>query len=85
MAVIAANVTEKSVNILARILSLPEFVRFKADTNLDLSDNTVLLRLAMIHFIQNIPSVLDVDVYKAALLRPQSFEDFLRSQIQDKR
>lgn len=76
MAVIAANTTEETVSLLDEVLGSKEFVRFQQRTKLDLSDKTILLRLALINLYQHIPTEKEVLSYKVSLLRPHEFDDF---------
>ncbi len=76
MAVIAANVTDETVRLLESVLASDEFVRFISDTKLNLSDKTILIRLALINLQKHLPDYKEVVGYKAALLRPHEFDDF---------
>lgn len=76
MAVIAANVTDETVGLLESILKSDEFVRFISENKLNLSDKTILIRLALINLQKHLPSSQEVAGYKAALLRPHEFDDF---------
>ncbi len=81
MAVIAANITDETVEQIDEILTYPEFVRFTLQTKLNLSDKTILIRLALINLVQHIPSSDEVLKYKAALLRPHEFDDFWKQKL----
>ena len=81
MAVFAANVTDKTVNLLDEIFKSEEFVRFSLQNKLNLSDKTILIRVALINLIKHIPSNEEIAQYKAALLRPHEFDGFLKSQL----
>lgn len=76
MAVIAANVTDETVSLIESVLSSDEFVRFTTENKLNLSDKTILIRLAIINLHKHLPSHQEVVGYKAALLRPHEFDDF---------
>lgn len=76
MAVIAANVTDETVSLIESILSSDELVRFTTENKLNLSDKTILIRLALINLHYHLPSNQEVVGYKAALLRPHEFDDF---------
>lgn len=78
MAVIAANVTEETVNLLETILANDKFVRFTLQNKLNLSDKTILIRVALINLIKHLPSNEELLEYKASLLRPYEFDDFLK-------
>ncbi len=81
MAVIAANITDETVELIDQILANPEFVRFTLQTKLNLSDKTNLIRLALINLANHIPSSDEVLKYKAALLRPHEFDDFWKQEL----
>jgi hypothetical protein len=76
LAVIAANVTDETVKLLESVLASDEFVRFNSETKLNLSDKTILIRLALINLQKHLPAYQEVVGYKAALLRPHEFDDF---------
>ncbi len=76
MAVIAANVTDDTVGLLETVLKSDEFVRFISESKLNLSDKTILIRLALINLQKHLPDSQEVIGYKAALLRPHEFDDF---------
>jgi len=78
MAVIAANVTDKTLGLVDDVLSTEKFVRFIQENKLNLSDSTQLIRLALIHLTNHLPSNQEVSGYKAALLRPHEFDDYLK-------
>lgn len=81
MAVLAANVTEETVDLIQQVLATPELIRFAQQNKLNLSDNTTLIRLAFLNLIKNIPSNDDVSQFKSALLRPHEFDDFLKQKL----
>jgi len=81
MAVIAANVTNETVDLVDSILHTDEFLRFKSDNNLNLQDKTILIRLALINLYKHLPTHQEVVVYKAALLRPHEFDEFLKKTL----
>ncbi len=81
MVVFAANVTEDTTSLIQDLLATNEFVKFALLNKLNLSDNTILIRLALINLIKNLPSNDDVLRYKAALLRPQEFDEFLKEEL----
>jgi len=78
LAVIAANVTDDTVGLLETVLKSDEFVRFISESKLNLSDKTILIRLALINLQKHLPDSQEVIGYKAALLRPHEFDDFWR-------
>lgn len=84
MAVLAANITDETVDLINQILASPEFVRFTLQTKLNLSDRTILIRLALINLKKHIPSNDEVMKYKAALLRPQEFDDYWSQELGSK-
>ena len=79
--VIAANITDKTLDIIDDLLATDEFVRFALQNRLNLADNTILIRLAIINLKNNMPSNEEVLRYKAALLRPHEFDDFLNEEM----
>ena len=81
MVVFAANVTDDTTSLIDDLLSTKKFVDFALENKLNLSDNTVLIRLAIINLKKNLPSSNDVLKYKAALLRPHEFDDFLKEEL----
>jgi len=76
LAVIAANITDETVGLLESVLTSKEFVRFTNENKLNLSDKTILIRLALINLQRHLPNNQEVTGYKAALLRPHEFDDF---------
>ncbi len=81
MAVFAANVTDDTVSLVEKILKSDELIRFSLQNNLNLSDKTILIRVALINFLKHIPTNEEITQYKAALLRPHEFDDFLKSKL----
>jgi len=79
--VFAANITEDTVSLIESFLKSDEFVRFSLQNKLNLSDKTILIRLALINLTKHIPTNDEVTSYKASLLRPQEFDDFWKNQI----
>ena len=78
MAVFAANVTDETVELIEAVLNTEDLTNFAKRNNLVLSDKTILIRLALINLYQNLPSGDEITSYKAALLRPHEFDDYLR-------
>lgn len=81
MAVFAANVTDETVSLVEDVLATEELVRFSLQNKLNLSDKTILIRLALINFLKHIPTNEEITIYKAALLRPHEFDDFLKAKL----
>lgn len=81
MAVFAANVTDDTVVLVERILKSPELVKFSLQNELNLSDKTILIRLALINLFDHIPTNEEVAQYKAALLRPHEFDVLLKTKL----
>ena len=81
--VFAANITDKTLGLIDDLLSTDAFVRFALQNKLTLSDNTILIRLAIINLKKNMPNNEDVQRYKAALLRPKEFDEFLKEELGD--
>ena len=81
MAVIAANVTNETVDLISQILRTPDVRRFTEENDLNLFDNTILIRLALINFIKHIPKNDEVVLYKSALLRPHEFDGFWKQKL----
>jgi len=81
LAVIAANVTNETVDLISRILRTPELAHFTEENDLNLFDNTILIRLALINFIKHIPKNDEVIQYKSALLRPREFDSFWKQKL----
>ena len=81
MAVLAANITNDTVDLINRTLASPDFVKFALQNKLNLSDRTILIRLALINLKKHIPSNEEVMKYKAALLRPQEFDSFWSQEL----
>ncbi len=82
MVVFAANITEDTVNLIESFLKSDTFVRFSLQNKLNLSDKTILIRLALINLIKHVPTNEEVTIYKASLLRPQEFDDFWKQQLE---
>ncbi len=81
MAVIAANVTNETVSLISQILRTPELMSFAEENDLNLFDNTILIRLALINFIKHIPKKDEIMKYKSALLRPHEFDGFWKQNM----
>jgi len=79
--VFAANVTEDTTGLIEDLLATKKFVDFALETKLNLSDNTILIRLALKTIINNLPDTDEVLRDKAALLRPHEFDDFLKEKL----
>jgi len=79
--VFAANVTENTLGLIDDLLATDAFVRFALENKLNLADNTNLIRLALINLEKHLPSSGEVQGFKAALLRPHEFDDFLREEL----
>jgi hypothetical protein len=82
MVVFAANITEDTVNLIESVLKSDEFVRFSLQNKLNLSDKTILIRLALINLTKHVPTNEEVTSYKASLLRPQEFDDFWKQLLE---
>ena len=80
--VFAANITDETVNLIESFLKTDEFVRFSLQNKLNLSDKTILIRLALINLTKHIPTNDEVSSYKAALLRPQEFDDYWKDKLE---
>lgn len=81
MAVIAANVTDETVDLIQDVLASDEFTQFTQKNKINLADNTILLRLALINLIKHLPKGDEIIQFKPALLRPSEFDDFLREKL----
>ncbi len=81
MVVFAANITEKTQELIDDLLATDEFMRFALQNKINLTDNTILIRLALINLRKHLPSNEEVLRYKAALLRPHEFDDFLKEEL----
>ena len=81
MVVFAANVTDQTLGIIDDLLATDEFVRFALNNRIKLADNTILIRLAIINLTKHLPSSDEVLKFKAALLRPHEFDDFLKDEM----
>ncbi len=81
MVVFAANITQETQSLIDDVLATDAFVRFSLQNKLNLSDNTILIRLAIINLKKHMPSNEEVLKYKAALLRPHEFDDFLKEEL----
>ena len=84
MVVFAANVSTETLQLINELLVTPEFVKFTKQNRLNLNNKTVLIRLAIINLTKNLPNSLKVSQYKAALLKPLEFNDFLKGWIEKK-
>ena len=83
MVVFAANVTDETISIIKELLNTPEFINFGVQNKLTLTDNTVLIRLAIFNLIKNFPSSQLIKQNKAALVRPSEFDDFLKECVKE--
>ncbi len=75
--VIAANCTSDTKDILKKIISNKKFVDYSLQNKLNLHDNTILIRLALINLINNFPTNEEIQKIKISLLRPSEFDDYL--------
>lgn len=83
MTIVGMNATGDTRKLIEELLQTPQFVRFGEQNRLNLNDNTHLFRLALINLIKNSPDELQVQRYKAALLRPGEFDEFLKDWIEE--
>lgn len=83
MVVFAANITDQTTDLIENLLATDVFVRFSLQNKLNLSDNTILIRLALINLRKNLPTNEEIQKYKAALLRPSEFDEFLKQILED--
>lgn len=81
MVVFAANATEETIDLIDQTLATDEFVKFSLQNKLNLSDKTILIRLALINLTKHIPSNEEVIKYRSSLLRPHEFDDFLKQNL----
>ena len=81
MVVFAANVTDDTTSLIEDLLATEKLVNFAVETKLNLSDNTVLIRLAIKTLINNLPDTDEVLKDKAALLLPHEFDDWLKEEL----
>ncbi len=84
MVIFAANATDDTQGIIDDWLDSDKLVRFKLQNKLNLSDNTVLLRLCMINLFKHLPDNYEVKEYKAALLKPDEFDDYMKERLEEK-
>ena len=73
----AANTTRDTSDLMEEVVSSEKLANFALENRLNLSDNTGLIRLAIINLIKNLPNTDEVLKYKAALSRPREFDYFL--------
>ena len=83
MVVFAANVTSETLGIIDELLATDAFAKFSLQNRVDLHDNTILIRLAIINLKNSLPSNEEVLKFKAALLRPREFDIFLKEEIKN--
>ena len=81
MVVFAANITEETFDLIEDLLATDAFAKFAINNKLCLSDNTILIRLALINLTKHLPSSDELAKYKAALLRPHEFDAFLKTEL----
>lgn len=81
MVVFAANVTDETQSLIDDLLATDVFVRFALQNKIHLTDNTILIRLALINLKKHLPTGDEILGYKAALLRPHEFDDFLKEEL----
>ena len=81
MVVFAANITNETQSLIQDLLRTDAFVKFTLQNKLNLADNTILIRLAIINLTKNMPENDEVARIKAALLRPHEFDDFLKEEL----
>ena len=85
MVVIAANITKETLRLIEDLLATDKFLKFRLQNRLELSDNTMLIRLSIINLIKNLPSNEEIKNYKAALGRPSEFDNFLKDVIEERK
>ena len=83
LVVFAANVTDQTLGIIDDLLATDAFVKFALQNRLELHDNTILIRLAIINLKNSLPSNEEVLKFKAALLRPREFDAYLEEEIKN--
>lgn len=84
MVILAANITKDTQSLIDDLLATDASAKkFTLQNNLNLSDNTILIRLAIINLLKQLPKNEDVQRYKAALLRPSEFDEFLKKEFLD--
>ncbi len=81
MVVFAANITDETQSLIQDLLRTDVFVKFGLQNKVNLTDNTILIRLAIINLIKHLPENDEVARIKAALLRPHEFDDFLKEKL----
>ena len=81
MVVFAANITDETLSLIQELLGTDAFVKFALQNKVNLADNTILIRLAIINLIKHLPDKDEVIKFKAALLRPHEFDDFLKEKL----
>ncbi len=81
MVVFAANISDETTKLIEELMYTKKFNIFSRENRLNLSDNTILIRLAMINLIKNLPSNKKVQKYKIALTRPSEFDNFLKDEL----
>ena len=83
MVVVAANVTSETTNLIDEAFKMDAHLRFSLQNKLTLSDKTVLIRLALINLNKHLPTNDEVSRWKAALLRPQEFDDYWKKELEE--
>lgn len=81
MVVFAANITQETQGLINDLLATDKFVRFSLQNKLNLADNTILIRLALMTLENQLPTNEYIAKNKAALLRPHEFDDFLKEKV----
>lgn len=79
MTVLAGNITDDTIFLLHKLLEK----NHKFNHKLDLSNNSLLIRLALINLDKHFPPTQEIQKYKASLLTPSEFDYYLESRLKE--
>ena len=77
MTTLCASITDDTISLLHKLFV--ESDRF--DTKLDLSNHSLLIRLALINLDNHFPTNQEIQKFKASLLVPSEFDYYLESEL----
>ena len=81
--IIGASTTSDTINLINKLLTNDKFKQFEIENRVSLSNKTLLVRISLINFIENLPSTTQISTYKAAILNIHEFDNFLKQKYID--
>ena len=75
--ILGASCTPETLKLLKKLVNSKTLTNFSKEIRIDLNNNTSLIRLALINFIENLPTKEEIKKYRAAIRNIYEFDYYL--------